>query len=82
MDAIAKGFAAYLVDKVAGARNVTVNNVGRIHGGASRETYRLAVAYEADGHRVEQGMILRRDPKAVRSSSSSFSTPSMPCRAP
>lgn len=62
MEAIAKGFANYLEAKVPEARNVAVSRVQRIHGGASRETYRLTVAYEAGGEAVERGMILRRDP--------------------
>jgi aminoglycoside phosphotransferase (APT) family kinase protein len=35
----------------------------RIHGGASRETYSLEVAYEAASGPVRRGLILRRDPE-------------------
>lgn len=64
MNDIAEGFARYLGDQLPDARDVSVTDVRRIHGGASRETYRLTAGYERAGSRVEQGMILRRDPKS------------------
>lgn len=62
MDKIAKGFTAYLQDKMPGIENVEVSGVKRIHGGASRETYRLTAKYRQNGETAEQGMIVRRDP--------------------
>ena len=54
--------AAYLAPRLAGARNVEVRGLDRIHGGASRETSRFVLRYEQDGRRVERRLILRRDP--------------------
>ena len=39
-----------------------VLSVQRIHGGASRETYRLSVQYDEAGVAVTRGLVLRRDP--------------------
>jgi aminoglycoside phosphotransferase (APT) family kinase protein len=44
------------------ARNVKIIAHNRIHGGASRETFSLDVAYETDAGRQTAGLILRRDP--------------------
>ena len=57
-------FAAYVQDKVPGAREISVTGFDRIHGGASRETYRLRLAYETDGEPFDRPLILRKDPPA------------------
>lgn len=49
----------YLSHQWADARPVTVLQLSRIHGGASRETFRVRVQ-TADG--AERGLIFRRDP--------------------
>jgi aminoglycoside phosphotransferase (APT) family kinase protein len=54
--------AAYLAPRIAGARDVEVSGLDRIHGGASRETSRFVLRYVQDGRRVERRLILRRDP--------------------
>jgi aminoglycoside phosphotransferase (APT) family kinase protein len=55
--------AAYIAGRLPGARDVTVDSLDRISGGASRETYRMWLRYRAqDGARVERPLILRRDP--------------------
>ncbi|MDR3509116.1 MAG: phosphotransferase family protein [Caulobacteraceae bacterium] len=55
--------AAYIATRLPGAREVTVTDLARISGGASRETYRFRLGYrDADGRAVEQALILRRDP--------------------
>ncbi|HLK23255.1 MAG TPA: phosphotransferase family protein [Caulobacteraceae bacterium] len=55
--------AGYIEGRLAGATDVTVSDLRRIVGGASRETYRLKLAYTApEGQRVERPLILRRDP--------------------
>lgn len=64
MEDIAKRFAAYLAHKMPQASNVEVTDVSRIHGGASRETFRLNAAWDEGGHRVVRPLILRRDPVA------------------
>lgn len=56
------GIARYLEHRIPDAREVRVTKLARIHGGASRETYRVAVSYTLRGERVERGLILRRDP--------------------
>lgn len=64
MQRIADGFARYLAEKIPGAADVRVTDVFRIHGGASRETYRLAAAWRQDGEERAQRMIIRRDPSS------------------
>ena len=59
-----QAFAAFVADKLPDAREIEVSAVGRIHGGASRETYRLRLAYEQGAERVDRGLILRKDPPA------------------
>jgi aminoglycoside phosphotransferase (APT) family kinase protein len=57
--------AAYIAGRLDGARDVAVDGLSRIPGGASRETYRLRLTYrDADGASVEQRLVLRRDPPA------------------
>jgi aminoglycoside phosphotransferase (APT) family kinase protein len=64
MDDLAQRFAAYLQHKMPGASAVEVMNVSRIHGGASRETFRLRARWR-DGDRVlERPLVIRRDPVA------------------
>jgi len=55
-------FAAYLAHVLPEAADVRVEGLARIHGGASRETYRLRLRYRAGGGEVERRLILRRDP--------------------
>ncbi len=60
--ALADKFADYAEAHMPGARNLRVTSMSRIHGGASRETYSVDIAYEdATGPKVK-GVILRRDP--------------------
>jgi aminoglycoside phosphotransferase (APT) family kinase protein len=55
--------AAYIAGRLPGARDVTIDRLFRISGGASRETYRMWLRYLAeDGSVVERPLILRRDP--------------------
>jgi aminoglycoside phosphotransferase (APT) family kinase protein len=57
--------AAYVAGRLPGARDVVVDSLARISGGASRETYRLRLRYrDAGGAAVERPLILRRDPPA------------------
>src|SRR5271154_7096987 len=56
--------AAYIATRLPDARNVTIDSLAQIPGGASRETYRFVLSYDqAEGH-VERRLILRRDPPA------------------
>ena len=62
IDELARRFAAYLAHQWSDASSIVVTAIERIYGGASRETYRLAVRYRKDGAEAEQRLILRRDP--------------------
>ena len=54
--------ATYIAAKLPEARHVRVEGLERIHGGASRETYRFRLLYTGPSGDVERGLILRRDP--------------------
>ena len=56
--------AAWLAPRLAGARNVRVETLSQIPGGASRETYRFRLVYDHDSGAVDRRLILRRDPPA------------------
>lgn len=59
---VATRFARYAQDRIPGAANVRVTAISRLHGGASRQTYSIDLAFEdATGPKVK-GVILRRDP--------------------
>jgi aminoglycoside phosphotransferase (APT) family kinase protein len=58
-DALATALQAYLRDKL-GAADMSVHDLARIPGGASRETYRFRARYGG----TERKLILRRDPPA------------------
>lgn len=62
MQNISDGFSRYLSEKIPGASDVRVENVSRIHGGASRETYRASAHWKDAEGEHNQGMIIRRDP--------------------
>jgi aminoglycoside phosphotransferase (APT) family kinase protein len=53
---------AYLQSRLPRAKDVEALGVERIHGGASRETYRLRLSYSEGSQRIERRLILRRDP--------------------
>src|SRR3990172_2639387 len=59
---LAAGFARYVAHRVPEAKDVRVLRLERIHGGASRETWRVRVAFDAGGGAQERGFVLRRDP--------------------
>ena len=56
--------AAYIAARMPGARDVAVQDLSRISGGASRETYRFRLLWNEDGAARERKLILRRDPPA------------------
>ena len=53
--------AAYLAHRLPGARDIAVDELARIYGGSSQETYRLRACWSEGGQQVEQRLILRRD---------------------
>lgn len=57
--------AAYIAGRMPGASAVVVQDLARISGGASRETYRFRLTWNGVGGQPrERRMILRRDPPA------------------
>lgn len=56
--------AAYLKERLHGASDVTVSNLHRIPGGASRETWSFDAEWSANGTTTREGLIIRRDPDA------------------
>lgn len=57
--------AAYIAGRLPDASDVAVDGLGRISGGASRETYRFRLTWrDGDGQARERRLILRRDPPA------------------
>lgn len=62
MSDLAARFGAYVEHVLPSAREVRVEGLDRIYGGASRETYRLRLSYRDGGECVERPLILRRDP--------------------
>jgi aminoglycoside phosphotransferase (APT) family kinase protein len=63
MNELESRLATYLRGKL-GAPDLTVVNLARIPGGASRETYRFRAHYAANGKTLDRGLILRRDPNS------------------
>lgn len=64
MNDLEQRFARFLEAKMDGAAGVVIDRMDRIHGGASRETYRCKVRWQQEGREVERGLILRRDPQS------------------
>ena len=64
MTDLAQRFARYLAHRLGGVSDVRVEAVERIHGGASRETYRLVARWRRGSESVERRLILRRDPQS------------------
>ncbi|MEO1101788.1 MAG: phosphotransferase family protein [Pseudomonadota bacterium] len=60
--ALAKAFAAYAETRMAEASNLEVTQLARIHGGASRETFSVDIAFDGPNGRETKGLILRKDP--------------------
>ena len=59
---LAVKFAAYIEAQFPSAQNVSVTKISRIHGGASRQTYSIDLAFRDSGISQVLGVILRRDP--------------------
>jgi aminoglycoside phosphotransferase (APT) family kinase protein len=56
--------AAYIATRMPNASDIAVEDLSRISGGASRETYRFRLIWTQDGARQDRKLILRRDPPA------------------
>ncbi len=59
---LARKIEKYVSHRLPAAEDVRVSGVDRIHGGASRETFRFRLQYAAEGGPVDRLLILRRDP--------------------
>ena len=62
MQDLAARISAYAAHKLPHARDVVASDVDRIHGGASRETYRFKLRFREGERELERRLILRRDP--------------------
>jgi aminoglycoside phosphotransferase (APT) family kinase protein len=60
----AERIAEYLRTKLPEAEGISVSNVLRIPGGASRETWSFDATWREGGAEATQGFVLRRDPDA------------------
>lgn len=54
--------AAYLAHEMPGATDIVVDELSRIQGGSSQETYRLRARWRQDGEETVRRLILRREP--------------------
>lgn len=61
-DAISDRFERYLAHRMPEASDLEIVRLERIHGGASRETYRCGIRWKEEGLDYERGLVLRRDP--------------------
>jgi len=52
-------FSTYIARRIPDGEDIRLEDFSRIHGGASRETYRMDVTYGLDGKEVSKGLILR-----------------------
>ncbi len=59
---LADKITAYLVHCYPDANDLSVDELSRIHGGASRETYALTANWSQGGETVSKPLIFRRDP--------------------
>jgi aminoglycoside phosphotransferase (APT) family kinase protein len=62
--ALESRLAAYIAAHMPDAQDVKVEDLARISGGASRETYRFRLTWAEGGWARERKLILRRDPPA------------------
>jgi aminoglycoside phosphotransferase (APT) family kinase protein len=62
VEELAAPLAAYASQRWPDARDVRALDLVRVHGGASRETYRFRLCFEREGRAQERRLILRRDP--------------------
>ena len=63
MQELAGRIARYLGERIPDADEIEVKDLERIHGGASRETYRLRATFRQSGSSQQRRLILRRDPE-------------------
>ena len=64
MDRLESRLADYLAHRMPEARDVQVDDLARIHGGSSQETFRFRARWGQAGRREDRRLILRRAPEA------------------
>lgn len=64
MTTLESRIAAYLGHRMPEAQDVQIDDLARIHGGSSQETFRFRAQWQADGAAHERRLILRRAPEA------------------
>src|SRR5882672_1237000 len=64
MATLEEQLAQYVGLKQPEAREIRVDRLEQISGGASRQTYRFRLRYRESGRDLERNLILRRDPAA------------------
>lgn len=62
MEDLAPRLERYLRHAMPAASEMSITHLTRIHGGASRETYRVRISFSQGGRSLERGLIVRRDP--------------------
>ncbi|MGI9592321.1 MAG: phosphotransferase family protein, partial [Myxococcota bacterium] len=62
MEPLEQRLAAYIANQLEDAEMVRVEELDRIFGGASRETYRFVLRWTEGGQERQRRLILRRDP--------------------
>lgn len=62
LSALSDRIVEYVRQQMPGITVHEISSLSRIHGGASRETYRIRLQYDEEGKRRDRGLILRRDP--------------------
>ena len=61
---LAGRLATYLAARMPQANDIAVDEVGRIYGGSSQETFRFRARWAENGQAIERRLILRRDAPA------------------
>ncbi len=64
MSALEAQIAAYLAHVMPDARDIFVDELGRIYGGSSQETFRFRARWVEQGEAIDRRLILRRDATA------------------
>jgi len=64
MITVEEQIAAYLAHRIPGARDIAVDELGRIYGGSSQETFRFRARWQESGDHIDRRLILRRDATA------------------
>jgi len=60
---LAVKLAGYLQNQLPMSKNLSIKNIQRIHGGASRVTCRFKLIYSIDSNQIEKPLIVRIDPE-------------------